>query len=70
MMEEYTAGEEEVHLQPQTEITQVAEPEVQEEAQNPVQKDRNKKRAETSRTEQAKETEDNEAFISDEAYSF
>ena len=70
MMEEYIAGEEEVHLKPQTETTQVVEPEVQEEAQNPAQKDRKKKRAETSRTKQAKEAEDNEAFISDEAYSF
>ena len=45
MMEEYIAGEEEVHLEPQIETTQVAEPEVQEEAQNPAQKDRKKKRA-------------------------
>ena len=29
LMEEYTAGEEEVHLEPQTETTPVAEPEVQ-----------------------------------------
>ena len=49
-MEEYTAGEEKVHLEPQTETTQVAEPEVQEEAQNPAQKDKKKKGAETSRT--------------------
>ena len=45
LMEEYTAGEEEVHLEPQTETTQVAEPEVQKEAQNPAQKERKKKRA-------------------------
>ena len=51
MMEEYTVGEEEVHLEPQTEITQVAESEVQKEAQKPTQKDRKKKRFETSRTE-------------------
>ena len=70
IMEEYTAGEEEVHLEPHTETTQVVESEVQKEAQNPAQKERKKKRAETSRTEQAKEAEDNEAFISDEAYSF
>ena len=70
MMEEYTACEEEGHLEPQTETTQVAEPEVWKEAQNPAQKERKKKRAEKSRAEQAKEAEDNEAFISNEAYSF
>ena len=37
---------------------------MQKEAQNPAQKQKKKKRA-----DQAKETEDNEAFISDEAYS-
>ena len=52
IMEEYTAGEEEVHLEPHTETTQVVEPEVQKEAQNPAQNERKKKRAETSRTEQ------------------
>ena len=70
MMEEYIAGEEEVHLEPQTETTLVAEPEVQKEAQNPSQKERKKKRAEKCRAKQAKEAEDNEVFISDEAYSF
>ena len=45
MMEEYTDGEEEVHLEPQTETTQVVEPEVQKEAQNPTQKEGKKKRA-------------------------
>ena len=70
MMEEYTTGEEEVHLEPQTETTPVAEPEVQKEAQNPTQKERKKKIAEKSRVEQAKEADDNEAFNSDEAYSF
>ena len=70
IMEEYTAGEEEVHLEPQTETTPVAESKVQKKAQNSAQKEKNQKRAENSRTEQAKEVEDNEAFISDEAYSF
>ena len=70
MMEEYTTSEEEVHLEPHTEITQVAKPEVQKEAQNPAHKERKKKRAEKSRVEQAKEAKDNESFISDEAYSF
>ena len=69
-MEVYIASEEEVHLEPQTETTQVAEPEVQKEAQNPTQQERNKKRAEKSTTKQAKNAEDNKAFISDEAYSF
>ena len=54
MMEEYTAGEEEVHLEPLTETTQVAEPEVQKEAQNHTQKERKRKRAEKSKIEQAK----------------
>ena len=70
MIEEYTAGEEEIHLEPQTETTQVAEPEVQKEAQNPAHKERKKKRVEKSRAKQAKKVEDNEAFISDESYSF
>ena len=70
MMEEYTAGEEEVHLEPQTETTPVGEQEVQEEAQNQAHKGKRQKRAEQSRTEQAKEAEYDEAFISDEAYSF
>ena len=43
---------------------------MQKEAQNLAQKERKKKRAEKSRAEQAKEAEENEAFISDEAYSF
>ena len=71
MMEEYKTGEEEVHLEPQTKTTPLVEPEVQKETQNPAQKEKKKhKRAEKSRAEQAKEAEDNEAFLSDEAYSF
>ena len=69
-MEEYTTGEEEVHLEPQTETTPVTELEVQKEAQNLAQKEKRQKRAEKSRAEQAKEAEDNKAFISDEVYSF
>ena len=69
MMEEYAAGEEEVHLEPQTETTPVAEPEGQEDEQNPAHKGRRQKRFEQSRAEQAEESEDNKAFISDEAYS-
>ena len=70
MMEYYAAGEAEVHLEPHTETTPVAEPERQEEEQNPAQKGRKHKRAEQSKAEQAEEFEDNKAFISDEAYSF
>ena len=65
MMAEYGAGEKEVHLEPQTETTPVAGPERHEEEQNPAQKGRKHKRA-----EQAEESEDDKAFISDEAYSF
>ena len=68
IMEEYTAGEEEVHLEPQTKTTPVAEPKVQKEEQNPIHKGKKQKRAEKSRSEQDKEAEDNKAFISDEAY--
>ena len=68
MMEEYTASEEEVHLEPQTETTLVAEPEVQREAQNPAHKEKKHKKAEKSIA--TKEAKDNEAFISDEAYFF
>ena len=67
MMEEYAAGEAEVHLEPQTETTPMVEPERQEEEQNPAQKGRKHKRVEQSRAE---ESEDNKAFISNEAYSF
>ena len=71
MMEEYTAGEEEVHLEPQTETTPIAEPEVQKEAQNPAHKEKKRrKELKKNRAEQAREEEDNEAFISDESYSF
>ena len=69
-MEEYTACEEAVHLEPQTKTTPVVEPEVQKETQNPAQKEKKQKRAKKSRAEQTKDAEDNEAFISDEAYSF
>ena len=40
MMEEYTDGEEEVHMEPQTETTPIPEPKVQKEAQNPAQKEK------------------------------
>ena len=43
---------------------------MQKETQNPAHKEKKHKRAEKSRVEQVKETEENEAFISDEAYSF
>ena len=46
LMEEYTAGEEEVHLEPQTETTLVAGPKVQKEEQNPAQKEKRQKRDE------------------------
>ena len=46
----------------------MAEPERQEEEQNPAHKGRKQKRAEQSITEQAEESEDDKAFISDEAY--
>ena len=67
MMEEYTAGEEEVHLEPQAKTTPVAESKVQKEAQIPAHKEKKHKRVEKSRAEQAKEAEDNEGFISNEA---
>ena len=70
MMKEYATGEAEAHPEPQTETTPVAEPERQEEEQNPAQKGRKHKRAKQSRAEQAEESEDDKTFISDEAYSF
>ena len=69
IMEEYIENEEEVHLEPQTETTPVAEPKVQGEEQNPAQKGRKQKRTKQVRAEQTKELEDDKAFISDEAYS-
>ena len=70
MMAEYAAGEVKVHLEPQTDTTRVAKPEGREEEQNLSQKGQKHKRAEQSRAEQAEESEDDKAFISDEAYSF
>ena len=70
MIEKYAEGEANVHLEPQTETTPVAEPERQEEEQNPAQKGRKQKTNEQSRAEQAGESEDDKAFILDEAYSF
>ena len=70
IMEEYTANEEEVHLEPQTETTLVAESEVQGEEQNLAQKGRKQIITEQVRAEQTEESEDDKAFISDEAYSF
>ena len=70
IMEEYAAGEEEVHLEPQSKTTLVAEPERQEKEQHPTQKGRKQKRTEQIRAEQAEESEDDKSFISGEAYSF
>ena len=70
MMTEYAAGEAEVHLEPHIETTLVAEPEVQGEEQNQAPKINKQKRTEQSRVEQNKESEDEKAFILDEAYSF
>ena len=70
MMAEYAAGEAEVHLEPHTETTPVVEPKVQGEKQNQASKRNKQKRTEKSRVEQNNESEDDKAFISDEAYSF
>ena len=43
MMEEYTAGKEDVHLEPQTETTPVAEPEVQERQKSQLRKEESRK---------------------------
>ena len=69
MMEEYATGEGEVHLEPQTETTPVAEPERLEEEQSLAQKGRKQKIVKQSRAKQAEESEDDKAFISNEAYS-
>ena len=69
IMKEYTTNEEEVHLEPQTETTPVAEPKVHGEEQNSAQKGRKQKKIEQVIVEQTKESEDDKAFISDEAYS-
>ena len=68
MMVEYATSEVEVHLEPQTNTTPIAEPEGQEEEQNLAQKGRNHKRAKQSRAKQAEESEDDKAFILEEAY--
>ena len=69
MMEEYAAGEAKVHLEPQTETTSVAEPEMQGEEQNQAPKRNKQKRTDLSRAEQNRESKDDKAFISNEAYS-
>ena len=56
-------------MEPQTETTPMAEPEVQGEEQNLAQKGKKQKRIEQVRAEQTEESEDDKAFISDEAYS-
>ena len=66
IIEEYVVIEEEVQLEPQAETTPVAELGGQEEEQNPTQKGKKQKRAEQSIAKQAKASEDNKAFISDE----
>ena len=68
-MEEYTVGEYEVHLEPQTEMTPMAELEAQVEEQNPAQKGRRQKITEQVGAEQTEGLEDDKAFILDEAYS-
>ena len=68
IMEEYATSEEEVHLEPQTETTPVAEPEAQGDEQNLAQKGRKQKRTEKVRAKQTEGSEDDKAFISDEAY--
>ena len=70
MMVEYAVGEAKVHLEPQTETTPIAEPEVQGEEQNQVPKRNKQKRTDQSRAVKNKESEDDKAFIADEAYSF
>ena len=70
MMAEYAVGEVEVHLEPQTETTPVAKLEVQGKEQNQAPKRNKQKRTEQSIAEQNKKSEDEKAFISDEAYSF
>ena len=70
IMEEYTTSEEEVHLEPQTETTPVAEPTAQGEEQNPAQKGRKQKRTEQVGAEQTEGSEDDKAFISDKVCSF
>ena len=70
MMAEYATCEAEVHLEPQTETTLVAEPEVQGEEQNQAPKINKQKRIKLTRAEQNKESEEDKAFILDEAYSF
>ena len=69
IMEEYTTSEEEVHLEPHTETTSVAEPEAQGEEQNPAQKGRKQKRTKQVGAEQTEGSEDDKAFISKWAYS-
>ena len=56
MMEKYAAGEAEVHLEPQTETTPVAEPEVQGEEQNQALKRNKQKRIELSKIKNKKMT--------------
>ena len=70
MMAEYVAGEAEVHLEPQTGRTPIAKPEVEGEEQNQAPKRNKQKITEQNRVKKNKESEDDKAFILDEAYSF
>ena len=57
-------------MEPQKETTSVVELEVQGKEQNQVPKRNKQKRTEHSRAEQNRESEDDKAFISDEAHSY
>ena len=63
MMKEYAAGEEEVHLEPQSETTSVVEPERQGEEQIPAQKGKKQRRTKQSRAKRAEDFEDDKSFF-------
>ena len=65
MMEEYTAMDEEVHLEPQKETTSVEEPEAQLEVGHPTNEERKRKRPISVETEENEEQKEERAFLSD-----
>ena len=69
IMNEYASQEEEVHLEPQPKEVTTAEPRNQLGMEEPVEEERATKEQKTVRRTEEEETEDNEAFISDEAHA-
>ena len=68
LMNEYCQGVEEVHLEPPSETVVTAEPENQPTVEETEERERVEKRHRTVRHAEEEETEDEKAFVSEEAH--